>query len=115
MAGRNSSPERGGEEHLPGFEAVPDDADGGKYADWVQWMQTYRGDGQTASVGHQIGTCAMASKALGGVVDPSFRVYGAANVRVVDASVLPFSFSAHLQSTVYAVAEKAAATILAGY
>ena len=91
---------------------VPNDANGGKYEDWVRFMRTWTGDGATGSVGHQIGTCAMAREDLGGVVDSDLRVYGTRNVRVVDASVLPFSVSAHIQSTVYAIAETAAERIL---
>lgn len=54
------------------------------------------------------GTAAMMPEALGGVVDPQLRVYGVKGVRVVDASVFPIGPAGHLQSTVYAVAEKAA-------
>jgi choline dehydrogenase-like flavoprotein len=50
----------------------------------------------------------MMPKELGGVVDNRLKVYGTANVRVVDASVLPFQVSGHLTSTLYAVSEKAA-------
>lgn len=50
----------------------------------------------------------MMPKEIGGVVDTSLKVYGTSNVRVVDASVLPFQVCGHLQSTVYAVAERAA-------
>jgi len=45
------------------------------------------------------------------VVDDNFKAYGTRNVRVVDASVLPFQVSGHLTSTLYAVSEKAADTI----
>lgn len=62
---------------------------------------------------HPVGTCAMAGDAgpAGGVVDERLRVYGVKGLRVVDASVIPLQISAHLQATVYAIAEKAAAMI----
>lgn len=37
-----------------------------------------------------------------------FRVYGTANVRVVDGSVFPLAIRGNIQSMVYAVAERAA-------
>jgi choline dehydrogenase len=57
---------------------------------------------------HPLGSMAMMAKELGGVVDTELRVYGTANVRIVDASVLPTQFSGHLTATIYAVAERAA-------
>lgn len=62
---------------------------------------------------HPVGTCAMGGSAgsAGGVVDERLRVYGVKGLRVVDASVMPLQISAHLQATVYAIAEKAAAMI----
>jgi choline dehydrogenase-like flavoprotein len=57
---------------------------------------------------HSCGTCAMAPKDAGGVVDPEFRVYGVKNLRVVDASVIPLVPQSNTQMLVYAVAERAA-------
>lgn len=64
---------------------------------------------------HPSGTCAMLPREKGGVVDSRLRVYGTTNVRVVDASVFPIEPLGHLQSTVYAVAEKAADLIKADW
>ncbi|KNG90875.1 putative choline dehydrogenase [Aspergillus nomiae NRRL 13137] len=63
---------------------------------------------------HPIGTCAMGGfeGEKSGVVDCRLRVYGIANLRVVDASVMPLQVSAHIQATVYAIAEKAAEMIV---
>lgn len=63
---------------------------------------------------HAIGTCAMGGHdgIRGGVVDERLRVYGVKGLRVADASVMPLHISAHIQATVYAIAEKAASMIL---
>ncbi|KAI0672930.1 alcohol oxidase [Trametes maxima] len=57
---------------------------------------------------HHAGTAAMVPQKLGGVVDPTtLTVYGTANLRVVDASLIPLQFAAHTQATIYAIAERA--------
>ncbi|KAJ3515029.1 hypothetical protein NLJ89_g2024 [Agrocybe chaxingu] len=61
-----------------------------------------------ASDNHVVGSLAMMPQELGGVVDTRLRVYGIRNVRVVDASIIPFPISGHICSTVYMIAEKAA-------
>jgi choline dehydrogenase len=63
------------------------------------------------SVWHPIATLSMMKEEFGGVVDSKLKVYGLANVRVVDASVLPVQLSAHLSSSLYGIAEKAAVMI----
>jgi choline dehydrogenase len=63
---------------------------------------------------HPAGTCAMMSRALGGVVGPTFKVYGVKGLRVVDASIFPLLPRGNLQTLVYAVAERAAVWIREG-
>ncbi|KAI1020318.1 hypothetical protein LB503_006314 [Fusarium chuoi] len=57
---------------------------------------------------HPSGTAAMMPIEVGGVVDPELKVYGTCNLRIADASIMPLIPSAHLQASVYAIAEKAA-------
>lgn len=57
---------------------------------------------------HLSGTCAMMPKGLGGVVDERLRVHEVGNLRVVDSSIFPIIPRGNIQSTVYAVAERAA-------
>lgn len=63
---------------------------------------------------HPVGTCAMGGSGgiKTGVVDERLNVYGVKGLRVVDASIMPLQISAHLQATVYAIAEKGADMIL---
>lgn len=60
------------------------------------------------SVFHLSGSASMRPQGAGGVVDTQLRVYGVKNLRIVDASVFPLEPSGNIQSTVYAVAERAA-------
>ncbi|KAL7619855.1 hypothetical protein AAE478_010400 [Parahypoxylon ruwenzoriense] len=59
---------------------------------------------------HPVGTCSMGGRRgiQSGVVDDRLRVYGVNRLRVIDASIMPLQISAHLQATVYAIAEKGA-------
>ncbi|KAI4721652.1 FAD/NAD(P)-binding domain-containing protein [Aureobasidium sp. EXF-10727] len=90
-------------ELTPGLESVPLDASDEVWAKAVK--QGYR------SNYHYISTAAMMAQDLGGVVDTNLTVYGVDNVRVVDASVIPFQVCGHLTATIYAIAERAAEAI----
>ncbi|KAJ4470855.1 alcohol oxidase, partial [Lentinula aciculospora] len=59
-----------------------------------------------------IGTTALASQELGGVVNDNLLVYGTLNLRIVDASIIPIHMATHIQTLVYAVALKAADIII---
>ncbi|KAI0120432.1 putative GMC oxidoreductase [Hypoxylon sp. NC0597] len=67
------------------------------------------------SMWHPAGTCAMLPEDKGGVVDAELKVYGMNKLRIVDASVVPLLPPGNLQSTVYALAEKAADMIKKEY
>jgi len=95
-------------ETMPGTTVVPDNGNGGSDADWSKWIKS-----TFSSVAHPIGSAAMMKRSLGGVVNAHLLVYDTANVRVVDASILPLQVSAHLSATLYGVAEKAADLIKA--
>ncbi|KAK2737962.1 hypothetical protein FQN57_007316 [Myotisia sp. PD_48] len=91
---------RVGAEIVPGISTVPNDATDKQWEDWIR---------STAVCSyHAVGTLSMLPKELGGVVDKTLLVYGTKNVRVVDASVLPFQVNGHPTATLYAVAERAA-------
>jgi choline dehydrogenase-like flavoprotein len=91
-------------EYEPGLDVVETDA---------QWREFVLNT--IASIDHPLGTCAMLPKSDGGVVDPSLKVYGTSNLRVVDASIIPLLISAHPQTAVYGIAEFAAVKIIADY
>jgi choline dehydrogenase len=68
------------------------------------------------SIRHPVSTAAMSKNSdRGGVVGPDLLVKGVDGLRVVDASVLPFTPAAHPQAAVYIIAERAADIIKAAY
>jgi choline dehydrogenase len=67
-----------------------------------------------ASAYHFAGTCKMASREKGGVVDESGRVYGLNGVWVGDASVIPVVPAANTMLPTIMVAERIASYIKAG-
>ncbi|KAL3420945.1 Glucose oxidase 2 [Phlyctema vagabunda] len=89
----------------PSVSTLATDADDAAWLNWI--VAEYRPNF------HPVGTAAMLPTEVGGVVSNKLIVYGTSNLRVVDASVLPFQVCGHLTSTLYAVAEKAADIIKA--
>jgi choline dehydrogenase-like flavoprotein len=59
---------------------------------------------------HPVSTCAMLPREKGGVVNERLIVYGTTNLRVVNASVMVIIPRGNIQSSVYAIAERAADT-----
>ena len=90
------------DEYFPGFNVQSDE----------DLLNVIRGSVMT--VWHASGTSKMGKKddAMA-VIDTSCRVFGTEGLRVVDASSFPFLPPGHPQSTIYALAEKIAAEILA--
>ncbi|KAK6000419.1 hypothetical protein QM012_003665 [Aureobasidium pullulans] len=72
-------------------------------------------DAATSSWQHPSSTTAMMKREWGGVVDAELRVYGTKGLRIVDAGIFPMVVAGHSSSSVYAVAEKAADIIKAGW
>jgi choline dehydrogenase-like flavoprotein len=91
------------EEYEPGNVVQTDE-------DWKKYALA-----NTLSIYHLIGTCAMLPERDGGVVDAELKVYGIKDLRVVDASVILLLPSAHLQTLVYRIAERAAGLIVKGH
>ncbi|ETN42603.1 uncharacterized protein HMPREF1541_01760 [Cyphellophora europaea CBS 101466] len=57
---------------------------------------------------HSLGTCKMAPRDKGGVVDGGLKVYGVENLRLADLSVPPENVGANTGNTAFVVGEKAA-------
>lgn len=90
-------------EYEPGKAVQTDD-------DWSRYALA-----NTLSIYHPIGTAALLPERDGGVVDSKLRVYGTRGLRVVDASIIPLLPSAHIQTLVYGIAERAAELIIEEY
>ena len=59
------------------------------------------------TLSHPSGSCAMMPENMGGCVGDDLLFYGVEQLSIVDASILPLVPSQHIQSTMYAVGEKA--------
>ncbi len=93
-----------GEEYFPGPDVQSD-------AEILAFVRK-----AVAPIWHAAATCKMGRKGDAmAVVDGAMRVYGTRRLRVVDASSFPFLPPGHPQATVYALAEKIASEILAGW
>ncbi|XP_077992321.1 glucose dehydrogenase [FAD, quinone]-like [Glandiceps talaboti] len=84
------------------FDNCPHEVDSDMY-----WEHVIRH--LTLSMMHVVGTCKMGAKDdMKAVVDPSLRVRGLENVRVVDGSIMPHLVSATVNAAVVMIAEKGA-------
>ncbi|GAA6012440.1 hypothetical protein JCM10207_007087 [Rhodosporidiobolus poonsookiae] len=98
------------QEHVEsvGFSGI--DLRNGEEGDEAQWDAFVRK--HVATEHHPAGTCSMLPRADGGVVDPTLKVYGTANVRVADCSIIPLHIATHTQSTAYMIGEKASDLVI---
>ncbi|KAI5481547.1 choline dehydrogenase [Pseudohyphozyma bogoriensis] len=69
-------------------------------AEWEDWIRT-----AVSTEYHPSGSCSMLPLDNGGCVDTHNRVYGTNNLRVIDSSIVPFSFAAHMTAPLYGIAE----------
>lgn len=65
----------------------------------VGWLQP--------TFAHPSCSCPMLPQELGGVVSPDLQVYGTQKLSIIDASIMPVLPGAHLQATMFMIAEKA--------
>ncbi|KAK8128147.1 hypothetical protein PG984_009255 [Apiospora sp. TS-2023a] len=96
---------------LAGYGAVEVNPGPSAQTDKELWDALVSGGLIKPSNAHPSGTCAMMPSRLGGCVGSDLLVHGVRRLAVVDASIMPLIPGTHLQSTVYAVAEKAADVI----
>jgi choline dehydrogenase-like flavoprotein len=91
------------EEYEPGTSIQTDE-------DWTAYALA-----NTLSIYHPLGTAALLPEKDGGVVSSELKVYGTRGLRAVDASIIPLLPSAHIQTLVYGIAERAAEMIIKDY
>ncbi|KAJ5776540.1 uncharacterized protein N7511_001551 [Penicillium nucicola] len=96
-----------GDEMTPGYDVVAANATGSAWDSWIK--EKFRPNY------HPVGSVSMLPREKGGAVSAELKVYGTKNVRVVDASIVPYQVSGHLTSTLYAIAEKASDMIKKSY
>jgi choline dehydrogenase-like flavoprotein len=63
------------------------------------------------TLSHPSCTCAMMPEDMGGCVSDKLLFYGVKHMSIVDASIIPIVPTQHIQSTMYAIGEKAASII----
>jgi alcohol oxidase len=68
--------------------------------------------GHVETTWHSMGTCKMAPREEGGVVDERLNVYGLQGLKVVDLSIPPLNVAANTMNTAVAIAEKAVDMII---
>ncbi len=64
--------------------------------------------GQVGTSWHSLGTCKMAPRDQGGVVDASLSVYGVEGLKIADLSIAPRNVGANTNNTALAIGERAA-------
>jgi choline dehydrogenase-like flavoprotein len=60
------------------------------------------------TLSHPSCSCAMMPEDMGGCVSNQLLFHGISRLSIVDASIIPLIPSQHIQSTMYAIGEKAA-------
>ncbi|KAF2997147.1 hypothetical protein E8E13_005189 [Curvularia kusanoi] len=64
------------------------------------------------TLSHPSGSCPMMPEEMGGCVSADLLFYNVEKLSIVDASIIPLVPSQHIQSTMYAIGEKAASIII---
>lgn len=72
------------------------------------WIRT-----NISTTWHSLGTCKMAPRNEGGVVDANLSVYGVQGLKVADLSVPPSNIAANTNNAAMAIGEKAADIFIA--